>query len=154
MSEQTELDLPTAHRYFSAACFNAAWKMIDKPIRTPAEDEQMLLRAMASFYHWTQRPEVNTTNRSVSLWQISRVYALLGQPENALRYARQCLAESQAASLPPFFIGYGYEALARAEKLSGNETGWREAQAAALAACEQVTEVEDREVLLADLKTL
>ena len=64
MTENLPFDLPTAHRHFAATCFNAAWELIDKPDRTPAEDEQMLLRTFASFYHWTQRADCTAENRS------------------------------------------------------------------------------------------
>jgi hypothetical protein len=30
-------DLAAAHKYFSAHCFNAAWDLIEKKDRTPAE---------------------------------------------------------------------------------------------------------------------
>ena len=33
MSEQPGFDLQAAHRYFSAACFNQAWDLIDKADR-------------------------------------------------------------------------------------------------------------------------
>ena len=57
MADQPAFDLAAGHRFFSAHCFNSAWEMIDKATRTVAEAEQMLLRAFASLYHWTQRAD-------------------------------------------------------------------------------------------------
>jgi hypothetical protein len=152
--DQPPFDLAAAHRYFAAECFNGAWDLIDKPSRTPAEDEQMLLRTFASLYHWSQRPDCTAENRSVSLWQISRIYALLGQPENARRYAEQCRTESEAPGLPPYCLGYAYEALARAEMLAGNKTKMQKYLNAARKTSEKMTDEESRQMLLSDLDTI
>jgi hypothetical protein len=152
--DQPPFDLAAAHRYFAAECFNGAWDLIDKSPRTPAEDEQMLLRTFASFYHWSQRPECTAENRSVSLWQVSRAYALLGQPENARRYAEQSRAESEAPDLPPYCLGYAYEALARAEMLAGNKAKMQEYLDAARKISGKMTDEELRQMLLKDLETI
>jgi len=154
MTQDLSFDLPTAHRYFSAACFNAAWDMIDKPDRTPAEDEQMLLRTFASFYHWTQRAECTAENRSIALWQISRVYILLKQPDNARRYAEQCRAESEDPNLPPFCLAYAYEALARSEMLAGDTAKMNAYLAEARAITERMSDLEAKEMVLKDLATI
>ncbi|MBL8850512.1 MAG: hypothetical protein JNG89_12600, partial [Planctomycetaceae bacterium] len=52
-----ESDRAAAHRQFSGECFNRTWELIDKQDRTPADDEQMLLRSLASLWHWTQRAD-------------------------------------------------------------------------------------------------
>jgi hypothetical protein len=153
MNRKPDFDLAAAHRYFSADCFNAAWDLIDKRSRTP-EEEQMLLCAFASFYHWTMRADYTAQSRSVSLWQISRVFALLGQAENALRFAEKCRAESEASDLPPFFIGYAYEALARACKIQGNNAESRDHRETARELAEKVADAEDRQLLVKDLDAL
>jgi len=119
MSDQPIFDLPGAHRYFSAECFNSAWELIDKPRRTPEEDLDMLHRSLAALPHWTQRPDCTPTNRSIGFWQVSRVYCLLGQEENARHYGELCLAVSRGADVPPFYLAYAHEALARAELVAG-----------------------------------
>jgi hypothetical protein len=154
MSNQPPFDLVAAHKYFSAECFNRAWDFIDKPTRTSTENEQMLLHAFAALFHWTQRPDCTPENRSVSLWQISRVYALLDQPDNARQYAEQCHIESDSPDLPSFCLGYAYEALARAEMLAGN---WDKMQAyleLAHPIAEKMEEDADRNLLLNDLATI
>lgn len=154
MSESLPLDLPAAHKHFSATCFNAAWELMEKPQRDPQENEQMLLLAFASFYHWTQRPDCTREARSVSLWQVSRVYVLLGQAENAHRYAELCRAESEASHLSPFYIGYAYEALARAAMLARNRENVNVYLAQAKKLCEKILDAEAKALLLADLGTI
>src|ERR1022692_3643135 len=87
-----------AHRIFSAQCFNRARDLIRKPHRTDPENEQMLLLSQASLWHWTQRPDCTSRNLSIAHWQLSRIYALLDQPENALGSAGMCLRYSEATS--------------------------------------------------------
>ncbi len=100
MTGTPDFDLDAAHRYFSAHCFNAAWDLLDKQERTPEENEQMIRLCLASAWHWTQRADCTPTNLSVGYWQASRIYAVLGQGDNARRYGQMCLAASQSAGAP------------------------------------------------------
>jgi hypothetical protein len=120
MSDDPKFDLEQVHRYFSAECFNRAWDYIDKPTRTPEEDEMMLALSMVSFWHWSQRPDRTPGNLSVGYWQLSRVHAILRQPDAARHYGQLCLKYSQGEGTLPFHLAYAYEALARAEAIAGN----------------------------------
>jgi len=152
--KEPEFDVHAAHRYFSAYCFNAAWDLIDKAERSAEEDEAMLSLSLASTWHWTQREDCTPTNLSVSYWQTSRVYALLRQADNARRYAQLCLQASQGDDVPPFYLGYAYEALARAEAVAGRRQALAEYSRLARGAAERVSEPEDKKQLLADLDTI
>ena len=50
----------------------------------------------------------------LAYWQVSRIYALLGQADNARRYGELCLEVSQEPGVQPFYLAYAHEALARA----------------------------------------
>ena len=77
------------HRKSAVESFNKTWIYLDEEKRSPADDLEMLHSAHASRYHWGL---VGTPlNHAVGDWQISRVYASLGQSELALRYARLSL---------------------------------------------------------------
>ena len=119
MTEEPEFDVVAAHKYFSAECFNRTWGFIEKADRTPEDDEQMLLLTFASQWHWSQREDCASTNVSVGYWQISRVYSLLGQAENARKYGQLSLDALKGETGLPFYFGYAYEALARAEMVAG-----------------------------------
>ena len=43
-----------------------------------------------------------STNLSIGYWQTARIYALLGQAENARRYAQMCFEVSQQPGVKPF----------------------------------------------------
>jgi hypothetical protein len=146
------VDEVEAHRFFSAHCFNRAWDLIRKPNRTTIESEQMLQLSQASLWHWTQRADCTPRNLSIGNWQLSRVYALLGQAENALRSARMCLRYSENTS--PFFIGYAHEALARSATVANDYAGTSHHLAEARRYLALVTNDGDRALLQADLQSL
>jgi hypothetical protein len=141
-----------AHQFFSAHCFNQAWDLIRKPNRSALECEQMLLLSQASLWHWTQRSDCTPKNLSIGHWQLSRVYALLGQGENARRSARMCLHYSEKTS--PFFIGYAHEAIARSAMVDDDDTGKAHHLKEARRYLAQVTNERDRALLQADLQSL
>lgn len=154
MSEQLPFDLAAAHRYFSVQCFNQAWDLMDKSSRTADEDEEMLRLSLASTWHWTQRQDCKPANLSVGYWQTARIYAVLGQAENARRYGQLCLAASQTRGVLPFYLAYAYEALARAEAVAGNGAGMRAYLEKARQVAEQLNDPESKRQLLADLGTI
>lgn len=108
-----------AHEYFATELFSIAWEYIEQADqRSPEEDMTMLHMAMASLWHWSQRDDMTFENMSVGHWQVSRVYNLLKQPNNARTYGLMALR--YAENLEPFFKAYAYETLARAEMQAGN----------------------------------
>jgi len=104
-------DLAAAHARLAAECFNACWELMAKAGRTAAEDEEMLLLAHASLWHWTKRPDYGPAARAIGHWQLSRVSCLLGRSEAAVEHARLALeaardlnaqrATALAADMPP-----------------------------------------------------
>ncbi|MGZ9159225.1 MAG: hypothetical protein ACXW36_10220 [Nitrospira sp.] len=154
MADDPNLDVAAAHRYFSTECFNRAWDLIEKEDRTPEDEEQMLNLSMASLYHWTQRPDCTEKERSIGYWQVSRIYALTGRPEMATAYAERCLEVTEDAELPPFYLGYAYEALARAAMIGRDRSSAMEYIAKARAQAQREQSEEDRQLLLDDLATI
>lgn len=152
MNPTTNLDLAQAHQHFSADCFNRAWELMEKPGRSADDDRQMLLLTLSSLWHWTQRADCTARHLSVGFWQASRVFALLGQAQNAAEYGEQCLRHSE--NQPPFYRAYAHEALARAAMAAGNiEALARHLQAARRLAAE-VDDREERSLLERDIESL
>ena len=154
MTKKTDFDHQAAHKYFSAHCFNRAWELIDKSERTPEEDEQMIRLSLASQYHWSQREDSSSTNASIGFWQTSRIFALIGQVDNARRYGQLCLDASQEEGVEPFYLGFAYEALARAEALAGNEQEMKAFLDNAKSAAEKIDKEDEKKMLLDDLETI
>lgn len=149
---QAEFDTATGHRYFAAACFNATWELLDKQNRTSDDEEAMIACSLASLWHWQQRPDCTPRNLSIGYWQVSRVYATVGQPQNAWRYGELCLKASEGEE--PFYLGYAYEALARAAKAAGDAQLQAQYRRQAEELASQLLEGEERELLSKDLQTL
>lgn len=154
LKAQPDFDLTSAHKFFSANCFNKTWDYIDNLARDAKDGDMMLMLAMASLWHWTQREDCTGQNLSVGYWQVSRVFALLGQADNARHFGQMSLDLAKSNSLAPFYVGYAYEALARAESIAGNNTKIEEYLAEAQRWANQVTEVDDKQLLVKDLNTI
>lgn len=107
------------HRKFSTECFNEVWGLMEKASRSMEEDRLMREMAHASLFHWLKRDDRDATKISIGLWLVSRVYSMMGDGGAASRYAGECIEISASNSLPPFYMGYGYEAAARAAGVAG-----------------------------------
>ena len=145
-------DVAAAHKFFAAECFNRTWDLIDLPTRSAEDDERMLLAAMASLWHWTQRPDATARELSIGCWLVSRVHALLGQAANAADFGERCLRHSEG--LAPFYVGYAHEALARAARVAGDEARVKHHLNEARRCAEMVTDKAERETLKKDLATI
>lgn len=145
-------DTTTAHRYFAAHCYNLTWELLKKTDRTPSDDVQLLARCYASLWHWSQRDDETDQNRSIGYWQLSRVWAVLGNGEHARHAAEQCLHFSE--NQPPFYQGFAHEAAARAAKVGGDGEAFAHHLAQARQFAAQVEEADDRAVLESDLAEL
>ncbi len=152
MSESTPLDVASAHKHFSAANFNKTWDYIEQSNRSPEDDMAMLHTAIASLWHWSQREDATAENFSVGYWQVSRVYNLINQPNNARTYG--LLALKYARDLGAFLKGYAFETLARAEMGSGNRVAMRYYLDRAREMAAQIADEEDRRLLLKDLESI
>jgi hypothetical protein len=140
------------HRQLGVDLFNKVWRLME----SREDDERMLHAAHASAYHWSEAPECEPKNRARSEWQVSRVYAVLGRAEPALRHAHRCLeiCEEHPENLEEWDLPFAYEALARAHAVAGNgdESGRCKQKARELG--ERIADPEDREHLEEALATL
>ena len=154
MARKSDFDVAAVHKYFSADCFNRSWDYIDKPVRTTSEEDTMLHLSMASLWHWTQREDCTPTNLSVGYWQVSRVFALLRQADNARHYGELCLEEAQKEGVLPYYRGTAYEALARAEFIAGNLDKVEVYLDQAKQVAASLTDPEEKKMLQSDLATI
>jgi len=151
--DKPSFNVNEAHIYFSAEAFNTTWEYIEQADhRPPEEDLTMLHTAIASLWHWTHREDVSAENLSVGCWQVSRVFNLIKQPNNARTYG--LLALKHAAKLEPLFKAYAYETLARAEMLAGNRVIMMVYLEKAQAMTKLVEEEQDQLLLLKDLESI
>ena len=106
------------HRKLAADLFNEVWTLLEKPNRSPEDDDRMIHAAHASRFHWQ---DIGSPREwSIGEWQISRVYSVLKRAEPAIYHGQHALKWAREHSVAPFFIAYGYEALARAHAVAGD----------------------------------
>jgi hypothetical protein len=147
MSEENDL-----HRKFAVACFNGTWDLIEKPDRSPEDDASMIHMAHASRYHWG---EIGTElNFARGDWQISRVYAILDEGQNALKYAQSCLHLCKENGFGDFDLAFAYEATARAFAVIGDQKMLEQHLELAKKAGEAIAKEEDKNYFFSELETI
>jgi DNA-binding transcriptional MerR regulator len=149
--DQPTLD-PAVQRELAAALFNRVWTLMEQESRTEAEDAEMIHAAHASCYHWMQIG--GPVRRARGEWQCSRVYTVLGQPEAAMLHARKVLEICEREGYADFDLAFAYEALARASAISGDTDEAHRWAEQARAACGEIADDSERELVLSDLDTL
>jgi hypothetical protein len=151
---EADFDAAAGHRFFSADSLNKTWDLLDKVDRTPEDDEQMLLRAAASLWHWTQRTDATAENLSVGFWLMSRVHAVAGCAEEAVRYGKLSLSQAGKEGVASYALAYAHEALARSDAVAGRRKQASDHVALARKALDRIVDPEARNMLVADLATV
>jgi len=147
MSEEKEV-----HRKFAVSCFNGTWDLIEKPDRTPQDNARMIHMAHASRYHWG---EIGTAlNFARGDWQISRVYAILGEGNNALKYAQSCLHLCKENNFDDFDLAFAYEAAARAYAVLGDQEMLDQYLELARKSGEGIAKKDDKNYFFGELETI
>ena len=137
------------HVAFAKQANQETWELLEQADRSEVDDNTMIHAAHASAFHWEMAGGTEPSARAD--WLLARVYAVLGQAEPALRYARQCLATCERAGLVNFDRTYAYEAMARSNAVARDVAAATEWRAKAEAAASAIADPEDRELFLADL---
>lgn len=143
---------PTDERQLAADLFNGVWRLMEQEDRSAADDDRMLHVAHASRYHWENvgKPE----NLARGEWLCSRVYAVLHRAEPCRHHAERVLAICHEHGIGDWDLAFGYEALARAHSVAGDRAEAARVVEQARAAAEDITEDDDRELVLADLDSI
>jgi hypothetical protein len=140
------------HRKFAVNCFNGTWDLIEKRDRTPQDDVLMIHMAHTSRFHWG---EIGTPlNFARGDWQISRVYAILGQGLNALFYAESCISLCMDHQIGDFDLAFAYEAAARAHALLRNLDEMNKFMSLANEAGNVIKKTDDRKYFFSELGTI
>ncbi len=149
MAEE-KLTLEEAHRRFAKSCNAKVWDLLGKSPRTAAEDEELLLVAHASLYHW-QQLEV-TLNIQRGHWLLAHVYTILREPGGAMKHATRCieLTKTHMSEMKDFDIAYAFEAMARTYALLGDMMNSKEYYDLALRVGQAIKDPEDKQIFMGD----
>ena len=149
MSDDLKFTAAEWHHQQAVNLFNFTWTLIDKPDRTPTDDDLMIHSAHASRYHWSMAGDV--VNYLRGDWQIAHVYTLLKLPERALHFAQLCLRQCEVKQIGDFDLALAYEAVARALACQGDFIEAERFSRLADAAGHHIAETDDRELFFSDL---
>src|SRR5919106_6261591 len=150
MTEPRTIDVD--HRQLGVDLFNHTWTLLEKEDRTRDDDDEMLYATHASAFHWLHAEGAKPENRARGEWQISRVHAVLGQGQEAVRHAQRCLDHCLENGIGDWDLAFAYEALARGHKIAGDDAEYRRNLELAREAGTKIADDEDRELLEKDLE--
>ncbi len=145
----TQEELAGWHRTFAPRAFNHTWSLLDLEEPTREEEEEMLSSAFAQRFHWYEVG--GPRERAIADWQVSRVAAVLGYADLALRFGERSLAVCLDNDLDAFVTGFAHEAIARAAAEVDDIEMFTEHLEAAKENLLEIEDPEDRDVLEADL---
>ena len=95
MNDEKRFTISQAHQEFAKSTYNSIWGLLEKEDRSQEEDQEMLLAAYASLYHWTK---VGTAvHHQRGAWMISRDHQSLGEVEPSLARAYALAGDQEIA---------------------------------------------------------
>ena len=110
-----ESDESGSHEQLAVSYNNDVWRLFESEhARRPEVRQLALLSAYASAFHWELEPGKMSINTVRLLWLISRAWAVVGNGEECLRYARLTFEAVNDLGVGDFDLAYAHEALARA----------------------------------------
>jgi uncharacterized protein YndB with AHSA1/START domain len=139
------------HRSEAIAASNAVWELLDGRVLGVDEVDQLLERAYAAAHHWRRARGATIVNRARASYLLSRVHAVCGHGDLALRHADRCsdLVIRAPDDMDDFDHAYAYEARARALACLGRLDEARESRRRAAAV--GIRDDQDRAIFDADL---
>ncbi len=151
MSKESD-SLQEAHLKFAKSTNNRVWELLEKTGRTPSEDQEMLLAAQASLYHWLNAGTAVHAQRGC--WILSRVYITLNRAEPALEWALKCqeITENSLSEMEDFDLAYAQESIARAYAQAGDQEQAEKHYALAAKLGKNIADPEDQQIFMNDLK--
>jgi tetratricopeptide (TPR) repeat protein len=152
MSENNREKLEETHLQFAKNTNKRVWDLLEQPERSVTEDEEMLLAAYTSLYHWTKAG--TTVHFQRGCWMLSRVYLTLNREDDALEWALKCqeISEKVPVEMEVFDLAFAQEGLARAYALTGDLVKVKKHYDLAVELGENIKDPEDKKIFLNDLQ--
>lgn len=153
-TDEKQLSIPQAHKWFGVECNNGTWDLIEKSGRSKAEDLRMVDMAHAAKYHWSQVPTATPENEVRANSLLSRVYSAIGDGDTAKSYAQLCIDGCTTHGIADWDLASVYGAMAYAHQAAGDQAGKSEWRTKANTACAAIKDEEDRKIVEEDLAKL
>ena len=135
-------DINAWHKWFGIECNNLAWTLSEKPLRSAAEDTELLALAHSSAFHWGKvGTELNKTRGHMLLGQ---AYAVTGIGSLAMKYSQLAYDYVMSHESPDWEIAFAHAVLANAAYSDGQLDLYREQYELAKSCGEALPGEEDR----------
>jgi hypothetical protein len=139
-------------RALAKQAFNHTWDLIGSDERTPDDDREMLISAAASRFLWDGVGGEN--ERVIGDWQIAHVLSLLGDGEEALRFASEALRRVERNGWEDWRKASCLEGMARAHASLGHPDERDRYAALCREAFARLDDPEDREIVSSQLASI
>jgi hypothetical protein len=131
---------------------NRAWSLSEQPVRTAAEDEEMLNAAHAAMYFWSIVGDANTQTHASQL--LAQTYAILKQPKPASQYLDKCLPMLAGESAKPWERALAHAVAANVASAGGNSQDHTRHYQEATRLTAALENAEERAIIEATLRVL
>jgi len=111
------------HKKFAAETNGRAWTLTEMETLTADEQEEVLLAACASAYHWSKIGTEQNIARAKML--LARVFTVLGMGDLALQNAQFAYDYVAAHDSEPWEKAFAHAILAHAGAIAGNDALYR-----------------------------
>ena len=139
-------------RWFAIECNNRAWRLAETPSRSAAEGEEMLHCAHAAALHWGK---VGTElHNARALMLLGHVYALSGDGETALKYARRSFDYVTSRDSPSWEVAFAHAVLANAAAAARDRTLQAKHYAIARSLGSALADAEERSIFEATFRVI
>ncbi|TDL31441.1 hypothetical protein E2R51_13835 [Jeotgalibacillus sp. S-D1] len=132
--------------------FNKTWELVDLQVRTGEQEEEMIHLAHASRYYWSKAGDY--VNWSRGDWLLSKVYSIVGEGQNALKYALANEKLHTEYNLADFDAAFVHEALARSYAVLEKQDLKEFHLGKARGLVEGISKKEDREYFVGELEKI
>lgn len=143
------------HKPLAGALFNRSWDLLDLGDgRTAEQDDELLMVAFASKFHWTRVDGVTAENLAIADNQIARAAAAVGFGDLAVAYARRTLDRTTAEGWTDWRLASAHEICARAFAAVGDASACDSHVAKAREIAATIEDAEERAVIEGQIDTV
>jgi hypothetical protein len=139
-------------RRLASQANNRAWSLSEQPIRTAAEDEEMLNAAHGAMYFWSIVGDENTQAHAVQL--LAHTYATLNQPGAAARYLERSLPIFLAETAKPWERALAHAVAANVASAGSNTEDHARYYEDAIRLTAALEDAEERAIIEATVRVL
>lgn len=143
-------DLLGLHKEIAVQTNGKTWALLEKPVRTEAEDLELIESAYTSLYHW--RAVGTIVNIQRGHWLVARVMTVLKIHSLAMAHAQTCMQITLAnpEQMADFDVAYASEGMARVLALHKDREKAIKYHQQAKELGSKIQDAEDRKIFMDD----